>query len=137
MVYSHFNRTHKYFPTPNEILHGLILAQIDEFMINDYETMENFKPIFESHTEIWLKLFDLAKVEKMDMDKPLTAKILSDPKHPFVMRMLYIYSMQSFVFEQTNKVSRDKDVSKIEFYGPFASAFSFIIHNGSFEKASI
>lgn len=53
-------------------------------MLNDYETLEDFIPIIKTHTEIWLNLFDLAKVKKMDMDKPLTAKILSNPKHPFV-----------------------------------------------------
>lgn len=30
-----------------------------------------------------------------------------------------------------NKASREKDVSKIKFYGPFASALGYIIHCGN------
>ena len=30
-----------------------------------------------------------------------------------------------------NKASRDKDISSLEFYGPLASALSFIVHSGN------
>jgi len=65
------------------------------------------------------------------MKKPLTTKILSNPNHDFVKRMLYVYSMQTFIFGEMNWVSRNKDLSKIEFYGPFASALGYIIHSAS------
>lgn len=65
------------------------------------------------------------------MEKPLTKKILSNPKHPFVKILLYIYSMQSFVYSEMNKASRSKDRSKIKFYGAYASALGFIIHCGN------
>jgi len=66
--------------------------------------------------------------EKFNLQKPLTTKILSNPDHPFVKTILYIYSMQSFVFFEINKASRDKDLPKIEYYGPFASALGYIVH---------
>ena len=72
-------------------------------------------------------LFDLAKLD-FDFNKPLTPEILSDPKHKVVMHILYIYSMQSFIFEDLNRVCREKDRSKIKFYGAFAAALSFIIN---------
>lgn len=71
-------------------------------------------------------MFTLSK--SVDMDRPLTPKILSDPDHQFVKTLIYIYSMESFVFHEMNKASRKKDVSKLKFYGPYASALSFIVY---------
>ena len=42
--------------------------------------------------------------------------------------MMYIYSMQSFVYAEMNKASRLKDLTQIKYYGAFASALGFIIH---------
>ena len=39
--------------------------------------------------------------------------------------------MQSFIFSEVNKASRLKDISKIRFYGAFASALGYIIHCGN------
>ena len=35
--------------------------------------------------------------------------------------------MESFVFSQMNKATRDKDFTKIEIFGPFASILGYII----------
>ena len=43
------------------------------------------------YVNVWKKIFSLAK--SVDMKKPLTIEILSDPDHDFVKTMLYIYSM--------------------------------------------
>ena len=69
--------------------------------------------------------------------KPLTPKILSDPEHPFVKNLLYIYSMQSFIFSEINRASRMKDESKIQYYGAFASALGFIIHCGNMNSSEL
>ena len=48
-------------------------------------------------TDMWKKILMIAKlVDKFD--KPLSQKILSDPKNEFVKTLVYIYSMESFVF---------------------------------------
>ena len=65
------------------------------------------------------------------MKKPLTHKILSNPNHKFVKTLVYIYSMESFVFSEMNRTSRLKDKSQIKFYGAFASALGYIIHCGN------
>lgn len=44
--------------------------------------------------------------------------------------------MQSFVFFEINKASRDKDLPKIEYYGPFASALGYIVHATQQKKKS-
>ena len=68
------------------------------------------------------------------MKKPLTPKILTDPNHEFVKTLIYIYSMQSFVFEELNKASRYKKEEFIPMFGPFAAALGFIVHNGNIES---
>ena len=84
---------------------------------------------------MWKKVFEIG--QNIDMKKPLTPKILSDPNHNIVKTLVYIYSMQSFVFSQMNRASRNKDVEKIKFYGPLASALSFIIHCGNKQQTNL
>ena len=85
---------------------------------------------------MWKKIFSLASSED-DFKKPLTHKILSNPDHDFVKTMVYVYSMQSFIFSEVNRASRLKDVSKIKFYGAFASALGYIIHCGNKKKTEL
>ena len=42
--------------------------------------------------------------------------------------------MESFIFREINIASRDKDLSKIEFYGPFVSALGYVIHAANQKK---
>ena len=127
MVFGHFNNNSLgILPTPEQILHGLVLAQIDQI---DNITVKDLKYVIEIHVEVWQKIFDMVK--NIDLRKPLTPKILSDPNHRFVKTLIYIYSMQSFIFGEMNRASRTKDATKIKFYGPLAAALSFIIHNGN------
>lgn len=67
-------------------------------------------------------------VEDLDMDEELTHDILANPDHKLVKALVYIYSMESFVFKEMNKTIREKDVFKIKVYGPLARALSYIIH---------
>ena len=45
--------------------------------------------------------------------------------------------MQSFVFSEMNIASRTKDKGKIKFYGPLASALSFIVHCGNKKQTNL
>lgn len=49
---------------------------------------------------MWKKIFDMVK--GIDMKKPLTPKVLSNPNHEFVKTLLYIYSMETFIFREVN-----------------------------------
>ena len=79
---------------------------------------------------MWRVIFSLTEKE-VDFKKPLTHKILSNPDNNFVKTMVYIYSMETFVFSEMNRASRTKDTSKIKYYGAFASALGYIIHCGN------
>ena len=78
-------------------------------------------------------LFKLADLDE-DLDKTLTQKVLSNPEHKAVKHLMYIYSMESFIYADLNRVCREKDKSKIKFYGAFAAALSFIIHSANINR---
>ena len=79
-------------------------------------------------------MFLIAKLG--DLDKPLTTKILSDPYHPITRHILYIYSMESFIYSDMNKSIREQDKTKIQHYGAFAAALSYIIYNANRKRIS-
>ena len=43
--------------------------------------------------------------------------------------------MESFIYEDLNRVCREKDKSKIKFYGAFAAALSYIIYSANQNRA--
>ena len=74
----------------------------------------------------WDFLFELAQFG--NINKTLTPKILSNPDHKITKYIIYLYSMESFIYTDMNKASREKDKTKIKFYGAFAAALSYIIY---------
>jgi len=81
MIAQMFNETFVCLPTPEEILFGIILAQIEQILeitgING-----DFSNFIKSTVQTWKTIFSLGL--NMDLKKPLTTKILSDPNHEFV-----------------------------------------------------
>jgi len=61
------------------------------------------------------------------MNKPLTCKILEDFNHPITKKLIYIHSMETFIFNDMKKASLNKDETKIPTLGPYAAALSYII----------
>lgn len=72
------------------------------------------------------KLADLG-----DQDKPLTPRILSNANHPITQHIIYLYTMQSFIYADLNKSCRQKDRKMIQFFGPMAAALGYIIHSAN------
>lgn len=52
-----------------------------------------------------------------------------DPEHEDVKAIMFMYSLDCFLFGRLNKISRDKDSSAIETLGPFAVALTKIINS--------
>ena len=50
-------------------------------------------------------LFDLENLG--DLDKPLSKEILSDPTHKITKLLLYIYTMECFIYTDLNRACRD------------------------------
>ena len=65
------------------------------------------------------------------MSKPLTKKILKDFNHPVTKKLIYIHSMETFIFTDMKKASLEKDETKIPTLGPYAAALSYILGNAS------
>ena len=87
-------------------------------------------------TDMWKKIFSIAKLVD-NFEKPLTPKILSNPNNYFVQILIYIYSMESFVYSEMNRTSRMKVEENIKYYGAFASALGFAIHCGGKTSSKI
>ena len=87
MVLYHLLHDQPFLPTPEQILHGIVLAQADQFATSqqdDYECLY-------SYVNVWKKLFGMMK--GVDMKKPITPTMLADSKNEFVKMIVYIYSM--------------------------------------------
>ena len=91
--------------------------------------MKILKTLKYNYTSTWKNLFKLADLG--NLDKPLTADILSDPDNKITKHILYLYSMESFIYPELNRASREKDESKIKYYGAYAAALSYIIYTAN------
>ena len=68
-----------------------------------------------------------------DLNKPIVEEILCNPGHPVTHTLIYIYTMETFIYGDLKKASLNKDISKVKTLGPYAFVLSKIISN-SFEK---
>lgn len=66
MVFDFLVRERQVLPTPEQILYGLVLAQIDQFR-NDQES--NYTILF-SYLKVWRQIFEMMK--GVDMKEPIT-----------------------------------------------------------------
>ena len=69
-----------------------------------------------AHT--WQDLFSTDD-HPIDRNEPLTYMILRDPYHPVTGKLLYTYSIESYVYRTMNEANRTADESKISTLGPF------------------
>ena len=68
---------------------------------------------------------------------PLTSRQLSNPHSGIVQIIIGIYTMETFIYREMNKASREQDLSKIKFYGPLAAALGFIIQKGNLKAKQL
>ena len=50
----------------------------------------------------------------------LTEHMLADANHDVTKAVMYLYSMETFIYTAINRASREQDKSKIETLGPYA-----------------
>ena len=72
--------------------------------------------------------------EDITLDEPLTQQILKNPDHPITRHLLYIYSMETFVYQEMNTASRNRDKFMIQYYGGFAAALSYILRRANKQR---
>ena len=65
----------------------------------------------------------------MGIDDLKEKPVCDDIEHPHVKTILYMYSLESFLFKRINLTSRERDVSVLKNLGPLAVALTRIINN--------
>ena len=54
-------------------------------------------------------------------------EIVINPQNPIVKTILYVYTMETWLYPELNKASRNHDESKIMLLGPYACALGLIL----------
>ncbi len=64
-------------------------------------------------------------------------KEASDPESPITKMILCLYSMETFLYSEINRASRDKDKSKISTLGPYSFVLSWIVQRTQLMRKDI
>ena len=66
----------------------------------------------------------------------MSNKILEDIKHPITKFILYLHSLETFLYKDLKNASIKKDQSKILTLGPYALVLSYILSKTDYSKKS-
>jgi hypothetical protein len=69
----------------------------------------------------------LKNTKNIDFDKPIREADLSDPENPIVVFILYIYSLETFLYRILNEASRKKIDQCIPTLGPYCLILGTIL----------
>lgn len=94
---------------------------------------KHLQEAIDNRTAAWILFFRVARFSTSGgLDEPIDAeKALSDPKNPLTQTLLYIYSMESRIPAEMNRIQLEKDVDTIDTLGPLAICLESIIFSGS------
>lgn len=142
MILRMWEENYEYFPTLREIKDGLVEGQLkilqedkDKWEVTDDHQGNkqiDFEKLKQNYADNWEMIFRMGKLG--NMDAPLTSSTLKDPNSKITKHLLYIYSMQSFIYEHLNKACREKEEEPLKFFGPYAAALSYIIHYANLQR---
>ena len=62
------------------------------------------------------------------MNQKLDYKILKNPDHPVTKTLIYIHSMETFIYGDLKKACLNRDCSRVETLGPYAYVLGEIIY---------
>jgi hypothetical protein len=79
----------------------------------------------------------LELVKDIDVDAPLTLKILLDPEHPVPQLLLSLYSMETYLYGTLNYSTRFGDQSKFTSLGPYAQALDWVVGGNCAERTDL
>jgi hypothetical protein len=58
---------------------------------------------------------------------PIDWESLNNPENPLVILIMYIYTLETFIYYEINKGLRTKDTSKARTLGPFSKVLGYIL----------
>ena len=68
------------------------------------------------------------------MNQPLNEEILFNPSHPVTQTLIYIHSMETFIYGDLKKASLNKDITKVRTLGPYAAVMGRILNKSLVNK---
>ena len=68
------------------------------------------------------------------MNQPLSSKILQNPDHPVTQTLIYIHSMETFIYGDLKKASLNKDITKVKTLGPYALVIGTVLDKSLEDK---
>ena len=81
-----------------------------------------------------LKEFLKVGFEQCPENTPLTCKIFENHEHPITKFILYLHTLETFLFKDLKTASREKDESKIMTLGPYALILSYILSSADYSN---
>lgn len=75
-----------------------------------------------------IKIFGVMK-QHVDFDEPISKVTLAKPKDPMTQFLLYMWSLETFIYDDVNKALRFKDENSVENLGPFCFCLSKILNS--------
>ena len=82
-------------------------------------------------SKIWNVITKLANLGPLR--EPLKKEEMANPDSPVVRNILYLHTMEMFLYHALNQASRVQDAPKVQTLGPFSMALSLIFRSGSEE----
>ena len=68
------------------------------------------------------------------MNKELDKDILGNPDHPVTKTLIYIHSMETFIYAELKKACLQRDCSRVKTLGPYAWVLGEIIYSAYWKK---
>ena len=75
-----------------------------------------------------------AVFEKYPQNTLLTCEILENLQHPITKFILYLHTLETFLYKDLKTASREKDESKIMTLGPYALVLSYILSSANYKN---
>lgn len=128
--YQWFKNNDYIFPTPRQVLFGILEEHLEQLrqktkLSKNPETSKELKEAHENVCDIWNTMWKIAQIQQNDT--PIHPSTLHDPSANITQLILYIFSLETFVYKVVVEATRNKDMSKAKTLGPFARVLSEII----------
>ncbi len=116
-------------PSQKQIYDGVIEEmkhQLTEMTKKEYnETQEQINEAIKYHQQAWNYVFDCLDFD-INNANPMSQSSLENQSSQLQKSILFLYSMNSFIYNVINAASRNKDQSKVVSLGPMTAALSQI-----------
>merc|ERR1712070_205965 len=97
---------------------------------------KEFEEAVKNLTETWENQI-FGWIPDIDMDAPITMEMIRDPDHEVIQFILWLYTLDAFLFADLNEGSKEGDMAMIDTLGAFAAVFGTIINYSARNRTDI